>query len=82
MFPEFSGEKFETFIALADKLRTEYEFRHTLDAKLLPRGDSAISGPTVRLFKPFDELVVDFQVTLSKICYIIMNSLNFYSPPS
>ncbi|KAM7507757.1 hypothetical protein LguiA_018210 [Lonicera macranthoides] len=61
VFPDFSGEKFETFIALAEKLRTEYEFRHTSDAKLLPRGDSDISGPTVRLFKPFDELVVDFQ---------------------
>ncbi|XP_052191016.1 protein disulfide-isomerase [Diospyros lotus] len=61
VFPEFSGEKFENFTALAEKLRSDYEFGHTLDAKLLPRGESSTTGPTVRLFKPFDELVVDFQ---------------------
>lgn len=71
MFPEFSGEKFETFIALAEKLRTEYEFRHTSDAKLLPRGDSAISGPIVRLFKPFDELVVDFQALFLRFVILL-----------
>lgn len=62
MFPEFSGEKFENFTALAEKLRSDYEFGHTLDAKLLPRGESSVVGPTIRLFKPFDELVVDFEV--------------------
>ncbi|CAN4099671.1 unnamed protein product [Withania somnifera] len=65
VFPEFSGEKFENFIALAERLRAEYDFGHTSDAKLLPRGDSSVSGsvsgPLVRLFKPFDELFVDFQ---------------------
>ncbi|XP_009801261.1 protein disulfide-isomerase-like [Nicotiana sylvestris] len=61
VFPEFSGEKYENFTALAERLRSEYEFAHTFDAKLLPRGDSSVSGPVVRLFKPFDELFVDFQ---------------------
>ncbi|KAK1407753.1 hypothetical protein QVD17_39379 [Tagetes erecta] len=61
VFPELSGEKFNAFLELAEKLRTEYDFAHTLDAKLLPRGDSSVSGPIVRLFKPFDELVVDFE---------------------
>ncbi|GKA70184.1 cytosolic Fe-S cluster assembly factor NBP35, partial [Tanacetum coccineum] len=61
VFPELSGEKFNTFLALAEKLRSDYEFAHTLDAKLLPRGDTSVSGPLVRLFKPFDELVVDFE---------------------
>lgn len=51
-------------------MRSEYEFGHTLDAKHLPRGESSLSGPTVRLFKPFDELVIDFQVK---------NLLNFVS---
>ena len=64
MFPELSGEKFKAFLALAEKLRTNYEFAHTIDAKLLPRGDSSVSGPTIRLFKPFDEHVVDFEVHL------------------
>lgn len=62
IFPEFSGEKFKNFTTLSEKLRSDYEFGHTLDAKHLPRGDSLVSEPTIRLFKPFDELVVDFQV--------------------
>ncbi|KAK4776509.1 hypothetical protein SAY86_005197 [Trapa natans] len=61
IFPKFSGEEYENFTALADKLRSDYEFGHTLDAKLLPRGESSITGPLVRLFKPFDELFVDFK---------------------
>ncbi|CAI9291448.1 unnamed protein product [Lactuca saligna] len=61
VFPEFSGEKFGVFLTLAEHLRLDYEFAHTLDAKLLPRGDSSVVGPIVRLFKPFDELVVDFK---------------------
>ncbi|KAA8538447.1 hypothetical protein F0562_028007 [Nyssa sinensis] len=61
VFPELSGEQFENFTALADKLRSDYEFGHTLNAKFLPRGESSVSGPSVRLFKPFDELFVDFQ---------------------
>ncbi|KAK4490118.1 hypothetical protein RD792_000775 [Penstemon davidsonii] len=61
VFPEFSGDKFENFTTLAERLRADYEFGHTADAKLLPLGDSSSSGPLVRLFKPFDELFVDFQ---------------------
>lgn len=49
-------------MAVAEKLRSEYEFGHTTDAKLLPRGESSVTGPIIRLFKPFDELFVDFQV--------------------
>lgn len=61
LFPEFLGEKFENFSTLAERLRADYEFGHTLDAKVLPRGDSSATGPLVRLFKPFDELFVDFE---------------------
>ncbi|GMH07684.1 hypothetical protein Nepgr_009524 [Nepenthes gracilis] len=61
VFPEFSGKEFENFTKLAEKLRSDYEFGHTLDAKLLPRGKSSVERPTIRLLKPFDELVVDFQ---------------------
>uniref|UniRef100_A0A5B6ZID4 Protein disulfide-isomerase n=1 Tax=Davidia involucrata TaxID=16924 RepID=A0A5B6ZID4_DAVIN len=61
VFPEFSGEKFENFTALAEKLRSDYDFGHTSNAKLLPRGESSVTGPSVRLLKPFDELFVDFQ---------------------
>ena len=68
MFKEFSGEVYNNFSALAEKLRSDYEFGHTLDAKLLPRGDSSVSGPVVRLFKPFDELFVDFEVYSAFSC--------------
>ncbi|KAL6512010.1 Thioredoxin-like domain [Orobanche gracilis] len=61
VFTEFLGEKYENFTTLAERLRADYEFGHTLDAKLLPRGDSSVTGPLVRLFKPFDDLFVDFQ---------------------
>ncbi|KAI6689413.1 hypothetical protein NL676_026241 [Syzygium grande] len=61
IFPEFSGEEYENFTALAENLRSDYDFGHTLNAKLLPRGDSAVAAPVVRLFKPFDELFVDVQ---------------------
>ncbi|XP_038978799.1 protein disulfide-isomerase-like [Phoenix dactylifera] len=61
VFPDYSCEEFKNFMAVAEKLRSDYDFGHTLDAKLLPRGDLTVSGPVVRLFKPFDELFVDFQ---------------------
>ncbi|CAA2999828.1 disulfide-isomerase-like [Olea europaea subsp. europaea] len=60
VFPKFAGEEFENFTALAEKLRSDYDFGHTLDAKLLPRGES-VQRPTLRLLKPFDGLLVDFQ---------------------
>ncbi|RVX22596.1 Protein disulfide-isomerase [Vitis vinifera] len=59
--PKFSGEEFENFTAVAEKFRSDYDFVHTSDAKFLPRGESSVTGPLVRLLKPFDELFVDFQ---------------------
>ncbi|KAL5134171.1 Protein disulfide-isomerase [Glycine soja] len=55
----FSLEDFDNFSALAEKLRSDYDFGHPLNVKLLPRGES--------LSKPFNELFVDFQV----IIYIV-----------
>uniref|UniRef100_A0A2P2LS74 protein disulfide-isomerase n=1 Tax=Rhizophora mucronata TaxID=61149 RepID=A0A2P2LS74_RHIMU len=61
VFPSFSGQEYENYTAVAEKLRSDYAFSHTLDAKHLPRGESSATGPLVRLFKPFDELYVDFK---------------------
>ncbi|WOG91606.1 hypothetical protein DCAR_0310855 [Daucus carota subsp. sativus] len=61
LFPVLSGEEFDNFTAVAEKLRSDYDFAHTVDAKLIPRGDSKITKPTIRLLKPFDELFVDSQ---------------------
>lgn len=60
IFPELSLEKIQNFTALAEDLRVDYDFIHTLDAKLLPRG-GLVDKPSIRLFKPFDELYADFQ---------------------
>ncbi|CAN1130614.1 Protein disulfide-isomerase [Linum perenne] len=59
VFPKFSGPEFENYIGLAEKLRSDFDFGHTSNAKFLPRGESSVTGPLVRLFKPFDELFVD-----------------------
>ncbi|KAL6634170.1 hypothetical protein ACP70R_026841 [Stipagrostis hirtigluma subsp. patula] len=61
VFPEFGGSEYENFMAVAEKMRAGYDFLHTLDAGILPRGDKTVKGPVVRLFKPFDELFVDSQ---------------------
>ena len=62
VFPEFSGEEFENFLKVAETLRAEYDFGHTKEAKHLPQGETNIQGPTIRLFKPYDELNLDFKV--------------------
>jgi protein disulfide-isomerase A1 len=62
VFPEFAGAKYENFMAVAEKMRANYDFFHTSDTSILPRGDQAVKGPFVRLFKPFDELFADSQV--------------------
>ncbi|KAL9274208.1 disulfide-isomerase-like protein [Drosera capensis] len=51
IFSEFSGEVFMNFTALAGMLQNEFYFGHTLDANLLPRGESSIQKPVVRDFQ-------------------------------
>ncbi|KAK1411331.1 hypothetical protein QVD17_37879 [Tagetes erecta] len=61
IFPKFSGKEYENFMILADKLRSTHDFGHTTNAKLIARGDSSVTEPTLRLLKPFDELFVDYK---------------------
>lgn len=61
VFPEFAGMEYENFMSVAGNMRTDYDFFHTSDASILPRGDQAVKGPLLRLFKPFDELFADSQ---------------------
>jgi hypothetical protein len=56
---------------VAEKLRSDYDFGHTLQANHLPRGDAAAERPLVRLLKPFDELVVDSKVHSYLKCCIL-----------
>lgn len=77
IFPQFSGGKFENYTILAKKLRPTEEFFHTSDAKLLPRGESSVTGPLMRVFKPFDELYVDTQVMKNSPCLcFLVNQLS------
>ncbi|KAI4994176.1 hypothetical protein ZWY2020_029224, partial [Hordeum vulgare] len=59
VFMEFSGTGFTNFLEVAEKLRSDYDFGHIMHANHLPRGDAAVERPLVRLFKTFNELVVD-----------------------
>ncbi|KAG5054624.1 hypothetical protein JHK85_007134 [Glycine max] len=71
---------FDNFSALAEKLRSDYDFGHPLNVKLLPRGESRVSGPIVRLSKPFNELFVDFQVVFISadlFCNLIFMFLSY-----
>ncbi|KAG0503972.1 hypothetical protein HPP92_004044 [Vanilla planifolia] len=61
LFEGYAGEEFENYTIVAEKLRADYDFSHTSDSELLRRGDAGVKAPIVRLFKPFDELFVDFQ---------------------
>ncbi|CAO2039204.1 unnamed protein product [Urochloa humidicola] len=61
VFPVFGSSEYKNFMAVAEEMRNDYDFCHTLDANILPRGDKTIKAPFVRLFKPFDELFVDSQ---------------------
>lgn len=72
VFPEFEGEKYENFSKLAEKLRKDYDFGYTLDAKFLPRGDVLVKGPFIRLLNPFDELFLDFQVIVGPFILSIL----------
>jgi hypothetical protein len=71
VFSEFSGAEFDNFVTLAEKLRSDYTFSHTKDAKFLPHGGSSVDVPFVRLFKPFDELFSDSQVYMLACCLTI-----------
>ncbi|CAH8357608.1 unnamed protein product [Eruca vesicaria subsp. sativa] len=50
VFPNLSRSEFVSFLATAEKLRSDYDFAHTSDAKLLPCGESSIP-----LFTVFDK---------------------------
>ncbi|KAM7271319.1 hypothetical protein ACFE04_030533 [Oxalis oulophora] len=55
VFPQFSGQYYDKFMAAARILKWEYDLCVTLDAKYIPNGDSIGSGPLVRMFVPFDD---------------------------
>ncbi|KAF5763223.1 putative protein disulfide-isomerase [Helianthus annuus] len=64
IFSTFSGEEFDKFTVIANEMlwdSWDFDVFHTTDASLLPRGESSVTTPTLRLLKPYDELFVDSQ---------------------
>ncbi|KAM7271674.1 hypothetical protein ACFE04_030888 [Oxalis oulophora] len=56
IFPEFSGIEHDNFIKVAQILKWDYDFGHTLDVSHLAHGNYSsllVGGPVVRVFKPF-----------------------------
>ena len=62
MFTSYDSEDFTNFVSIASKLRSDYDFKHTIDANLLPPLKDAITGPMIRVFKKFDEGFNDLKV--------------------
>jgi len=51
-------------VVVADDLRVDYQFFHTLDSSFLPDMGVPLLAPAVRLYKSFDEGFNDAQVSL------------------
>lgn len=66
VFPDTKSPKFETFLSVADALRSEFAFRHTSDASLLPVEQPKVEGAAVRVIKSFDEGYADITVRASR----------------
>lgn len=50
-------------MTVADELRTDYQFAHTLDSSFVPDKGVVLVAPAVRLYKCFDEGFNDAQVS-------------------
>ncbi|KAI3825291.1 hypothetical protein L1987_06772 [Smallanthus sonchifolius] len=92
IFPIFSGEEFRNFTVIANELlwkSWDYDVFHTMDASLVPRGQSSITTPTLRLLKPYDERFVDsqnFQVLAMKNFIVeasipLVTNINYNNTP-
>ncbi|CAI7908092.1 unnamed protein product [Closterium sp. NIES-53] len=55
LFSALSSPEFESFLSVARELRTDFVFKHTTDAALLPAKGPQLEAPAVRLLKQFDE---------------------------
>ena len=64
MFTSYDSEEFKLFTSVANELRSDYEFKHTLDASFLSIKETALTGPVIRLFKKFDEGFNDLKVNV------------------
>ncbi|CAI5473246.1 unnamed protein product [Closterium sp. Yama58-4] len=61
LFSTLSSPEFESYLSVARELRTDFVFKHTTDASLLPAKGPELQAPAVRLLKQFDEGYSDTQ---------------------
>ena len=65
VFSSYECEEFRNFSLVASELRSQYEFRHTMDSSFLPtKSTPLVESPVIRVFKNFDEGYDDLKVHL------------------
>jgi hypothetical protein len=64
VFKSLDEKEYSDFVSVADDLRGDYQFVHTLDSSFVPDKGVALVAPAVRLYKSFDEGFNDAQVSL------------------
>ncbi|KAG0566686.1 hypothetical protein KC19_7G081300 [Ceratodon purpureus] len=55
VFKSLDDKEYSDFVSVADELRGDYQFVHTLDTSFVPDKGVALVAPAVRLYKRFDE---------------------------
>ncbi|XP_024397608.1 protein disulfide-isomerase isoform X3 [Physcomitrium patens] len=61
LFKSLEDKEYLDFMTVADELRTDYQFAHTLDSSFVPDKGVVLVAPAVRLYKCFDEGFNDAQ---------------------
>lgn len=61
VFKSLDEKEYSDFVSVADDLRGDYQFVHTLDSSFVPDKGVALVAPAVRLYKNFDEGFNDAQ---------------------
>ncbi|CAI5949009.1 unnamed protein product, partial [Closterium sp. NIES-65] len=77
LFATLSSPEFESFLSVARELRTDFVFKHTTDASLLPAKGPQLEAPAVRLLKQFDEGYSDTELAaaVDRACAAQLSSM-------
>lgn len=67
MFKSLEDKEYSDFLVVADELRSDYQFVHTLDSSFVPDNGVPLVAPAVRLYKSFDEGFNDAPVSLRSL---------------
>ncbi|KAL2634784.1 hypothetical protein R1flu_006263 [Riccia fluitans] len=57
VFDKLEGDEYESFVKVADALRSDFEFAHSTSASFIPEDGVPVTAPSVRLIKNFDEKI-------------------------